>query len=77
MTAHMMEHMQADKGSVAPVVERVIGSTRRKCLDDVIIWNERALRRHLRQYLSYYHQWRTHLSFVALTGTQGSPARRR
>ncbi len=28
----------------------------------VIIWNERALRRHLRRYLIYYHQWRTHLS---------------
>jgi transposase InsO family protein len=45
-----------------PFVERVIGSIRRECLDHVIIWNERALRRHLRRYLSDYHQWRTHLS---------------
>ena len=45
-----------------PFVERVIGSIRRECLDHVIIWNERALRRHLRRYLVYYHQWRTHLS---------------
>ena len=45
-----------------PFVERVIGSIRRECLDHVIIWNERALRRHLRRYLIYYHQWRTHLS---------------
>jgi putative transposase len=43
-------------------VERVIGSIRRECLDHVIIWNERALRRHLRRYLIYYHEWRTHLS---------------
>jgi putative transposase len=45
-----------------PFVERVIGSLRRECLDHVIVWNERALRRHLRRYLVYYHQWRTHLS---------------
>jgi len=45
-----------------PFVERVIGSLRRECLDHVIIWNERSLRRHLRQYLGYYHEWRTHLS---------------
>ena len=45
-----------------PFVERVIGSLRRECLDHVIVWNERSLRRHLRQYLVYYHEWRTHLS---------------
>jgi len=45
-----------------PFVERVIGSLRRECLDHVIVWNERALRRHLQEYLAYYHEWRTHLS---------------
>ncbi len=45
-----------------PFVERVIGSIRRECLDHVIVWNERGLRRHLRQYLGYYHRWRPHLS---------------
>jgi putative transposase len=45
-----------------PFVERVIGSVRRECLDHVIVWNERSLRRHLEQYLAYYHDWRTHLS---------------
>ena len=45
-----------------PFVERVIGSLRRECLDHVIVWNERALRRHLQRYLAYYHGWRTHLS---------------
>jgi transposase InsO family protein len=45
-----------------PFVERVIGSIRRECLDHVIIWNERGLRRHLRRYVAYYHEWRTHLS---------------
>jgi len=45
-----------------PLVERVIGSLRRECLDHLIGWNERSLRRHLEQYLAYYHEWRRHLS---------------
>jgi transposase InsO family protein len=45
-----------------PFVERMIGSIRRECLDHVIVWNERSLRRHLQQYLAYYHQWRTHVA---------------
>jgi putative transposase len=47
-----------------PFVERVIGSLRRECLDHVIVWNERSLRRHLQRYLAYYHEWRTHLSLA-------------
>ena len=43
-----------------PFVERVIGSLRRECLDHVIVWNERSLRRHLQQYLAYSHEGRTH-----------------
>ena len=45
-----------------PFAERVIGTLRRECLNHVIIWNERGLRRHLRRYLVYYHVWRPHLS---------------
>jgi len=45
-----------------PFVERVIGSLRCECLDHLIVWNERSLRRHLEQSLAYYHDWRTHLS---------------
>jgi transposase InsO family protein len=45
-----------------PFVARVIGSLRRECLDHVIVWNERSLRRHLQHYVAYYHEWRTHLS---------------
>jgi hypothetical protein len=40
----------------------VIGSLPRECLDHVIVWNERSLRRHLQRCLIYYHEWRTHLS---------------
>jgi transposase InsO family protein len=43
-------------------VERVIGSIRRECLDHVVIFNERHLRRVLSSYVDYYHRTRTHLS---------------
>ena len=38
-----------------PYVERLIGTLRRECLDHVIIWNERSLRRTLRLFLAYYN----------------------
>ena len=43
-------------------VERVIGSIRRECLDHILIFNERHLRRVLSSYVDYYHRTRTHLS---------------
>ncbi len=43
-------------------VERVIGSIRRDCLDQIVIFNERHLRRVLSSYVDYYHRSRTHLS---------------
>lgn len=42
-------------------VERVIGTIRRECLDHVIVFNERSLYRHLRDFVDYYHRSRTHL----------------
>ena len=45
-----------------PYVERAIGSIRRECLDHVIVFNERHLRRALSSYFDYYHRYRTHLS---------------
>jgi hypothetical protein len=45
-----------------PFAERAIGSLRLECLDHVIVWSERSLRRHLGPYLTDYHAWRTHLS---------------
>ena len=43
-------------------VERVIGSIRRECLDHVVIFNERHLRRVVSSYVDYYQRSRTHLS---------------
>jgi transposase InsO family protein len=44
-----------------PYVERIIGSIRRECLDNVIVLNERHLRRILSDYFVYYHESRAHL----------------
>ena len=44
-----------------PYVERMIGSIRRDCLDHTIIFNEKHLRRVLKEYIRYYNENRTHL----------------
>ena len=43
-------------------IERVIGSIRRECIDHVIVFNEESLHRHMKSYVQYYHETRTHLS---------------
>jgi putative transposase len=45
-------------------VERVIGTIRRECLDHVIVLNEATLYRHVKSFLAYYHESRTHLSLA-------------
>jgi len=43
-----------------PFAERLIGSIRRECLDNFIVFNERHLRRLLRAYVTYYNTVRPH-----------------
>ena len=45
-----------------PYAERLIGSIRRECLDQIIVLNKRHLLRILSAYFDYYHHSRTHLS---------------
>ena len=45
-------------------VERVIGSIRRECLDQMIVFGEASLYQHVRRFLDYYHESRTHLSLA-------------
>jgi transposase InsO family protein len=45
-----------------PYAERLIGSIRRECLNDVIVLHEQHLTRVLHSYVAYYHPWRTHRS---------------
>jgi hypothetical protein len=47
-----------------PYAERLIGSIRRECLDHVIVFSERHLRRVLSRYVAYYHRVRPHLSLA-------------
>jgi transposase InsO family protein len=42
--------------------ERVIGTIRRECLDEIIILNENHLRKVIREFIDYYHTARTHQS---------------
>jgi len=43
-----------------PCAERMIGTLRRECLDNIIVFNEQQLERVLREYLDYYHRHRPH-----------------
>jgi hypothetical protein len=43
-------------------IECVIGSIRRECIDDMIVFNEESLRTHMKSYVQCYHETRTHLS---------------
>ena len=42
------------------VAERLIGTLRRECLDQMVIFGEVHLRRILSDYAAYYNQTRTH-----------------
>src|SRR5664279_1713872 len=44
--------------------ERLIGTLRRECLDQMVIFSEAHLRRILSAYATYYNQSRTHLSLL-------------
>ena len=44
------------------IAERLIGTLRRECLDQVVIFSEMHLRRILSAYAAYYNQARTHLA---------------
>ena len=45
-------------------IERLIGTLRRECLDHVIVFHEASLYRHVKSFLAYYHESRTHLSLA-------------
>lgn len=46
----------------SPYVERLIGSIRRECLDQMMVFHERQLYQTLKSYLEYYHHLRPHRS---------------
>jgi transposase InsO family protein len=42
--------------------ERLIGSIRRECMDDIIVLNETHLRRVLKSYADYFNSFKAHRS---------------
>jgi integrase-like protein/uncharacterized methyltransferase DUF6094 len=46
------------------VAKRFVGNCRRDLLNHVIVLNERHLKRLMNEYVSYYHEDRTHLAFA-------------
>src|SRR5258708_422675 len=56
------------------VAERWVGSCRRELLDYVVALNERHLKRLLSQYVSYYHDDRTHLGLGKQTPSSRTPS---
>ena len=52
------------------IAERAIGTLRRECLDHVIVFNERHLRRVLHEYVGHYNRMRPHRS-LALDSPEG------
>jgi transposase InsO family protein len=46
--------------NAAAHIERLIGTLRRECLDRMLIWNERHLRRVLTEFIGWYNHGRVH-----------------
>jgi transposase InsO family protein len=55
------------------VAERFVGNCRRDLLDHVTVLNERHLKRLMAEYLSYYHDDRTHLGLAKQTPANRVP----
>ena len=50
-----------------PFVERLIGTTRRECLDHILFWNARDLERKLAEFQTYYNAARCHAPLAGCT----------
>ena len=50
-----------------PLVERLIGTMRRECLDQVVFWNAGDLERKLADFPAYYNAARSHASWEGYT----------
>lgn len=50
-----------------PFVERLIGSIRCECIDNVVVLNNTHLKKVLSSYFTYYHDDRTHLGIEKRT----------
>ena len=56
--------------------ERLIGSIRRECVDHLVVFGERHLRRILRSYALYYNEWKTSFLTEGCAGVASNLANR-
>jgi transposase InsO family protein len=56
------------------LAERRVGSVRRDLLDHVVVFSEHHLQRLLRDYVTYYHDDRTHLGLAKQTPARRQPS---
>jgi hypothetical protein len=52
-------------------VERVIGTNLRECLDHVIVFSEASLYRHVKSFVSYFHESRMHRRWARMRRKPG------
>jgi len=57
-------------------VERLIGTFLRECLDHMIVFNQASLFRHVKSFLAYYHDSRTHSRWPRTRRNRGPCTRR-
>ena len=57
-----IDRSRLDRRGKMAIAERLIGTLRRECLDQMLIFGEAHLRRILSAYAAYYNQARTHLA---------------
>jgi putative transposase len=50
-----------------PIIERLIGTVRRECLDKTLFWNKRDLARKLVDFKNYYNRHRAHEALDGVT----------
>ncbi len=50
-----------------PFIERLIGTTRREYLDEILFWNSHDLQRKLHEFSEYYNSARVHYSLAGKT----------
>jgi hypothetical protein len=50
-----------------PYIERLIGTIRRECFDQILFWNEADLQNKLEKFIKYYNDCRCHWSLKGST----------
>ncbi len=60
-----------------PYIERLIGTVRRECLDQMLFWNETDLQNKLDDFTDYYNNYRVHASLNEVVPVKYGEKRKR